>query len=66
RDTIRLLRRLGVNRDMKIMLGGPLLAREPGLVNRMGADATAADAAEALWTAHEMIGFEVNSLYNPA
>ncbi|MFK7915687.1 MAG: B12-binding domain-containing protein, partial [Pseudomonadales bacterium] len=47
RDTIRLLRRLGVNRDMKIMLGGPLLAREPGLVNRMGADATAADAAEA-------------------
>lgn len=66
RDTVRLLRRLSTNPNLKIMLGGPLLQKNPELVNRLGADATATDAAEALWKAHEMIGFEVKSLYNPA
>ena len=46
--SIRLVRRLSRNRDIGVMVGGPLLLLRPDLVARVGADMTATDAESAV------------------
>lgn len=45
---IRTLRRVSRNRDISVMVGGPLLLRQPDLVSRVGADIGAVDAQSAV------------------
>lgn len=46
--TIEILRRRSRNPDVTIMLGGPLVAEEPDLARRFGADGAALDPREAI------------------
>jgi MerR family transcriptional regulator, light-induced transcriptional regulator len=45
---IRVVRKASRNRYIGVMVGGPLLLQRPDLVTRLGADATASDAASAI------------------
>lgn len=49
------IRKHSRNPEVAVMLGGPALLAEPGLANAAGADATAADAAEALRRAEALV-----------
>lgn len=51
------IRKHSRNPEVAVMLGGPALLAEPGLANAAGADATAADAAEALRRAEALVAF---------
>jgi methanogenic corrinoid protein MtbC1 len=55
KSCIRSLRRASRNRYLGVMVGGPLFLQQPELVTRLGADATAADAPEALQKARELL-----------
>jgi methanogenic corrinoid protein MtbC1 len=48
RKIIRTLRRVSRNRDLSVMVGGPLLRSQPDLVTRVGADMGAHDAQTAV------------------
>ena len=48
KDTIRQIRAASTNRDVKILVGGPLLALFPQLYKEVGADGAATDAASAV------------------
>jgi methanogenic corrinoid protein MtbC1 len=50
------MRRASCNRNLGVMAGGPPFSRDPGLAQRVGADATASDAAQAAATAEQMLG----------
>lgn len=52
---IAAIRKHSRNPEVAVMLGGPALLAEPGLANAAGADATAADAAEALRRAEALV-----------
>ena len=52
---IRTLRRVSRNRDLGIMVGGPLLLHQPDLLARVGADIGAADALGAVRQASGLI-----------
>jgi methanogenic corrinoid protein MtbC1 len=52
---IRTLRRISRNRDLSIMVGGPLLLHQPDLLARVGADIGAADAMAAVRQASGLI-----------
>jgi methylmalonyl-CoA mutase cobalamin-binding subunit len=41
-------RKASRNRSLLVVVGGPIVASTPGLVSRVGADATAEDAPEAI------------------
>jgi methanogenic corrinoid protein MtbC1 len=45
---IRSIRRASCNRDVAVMVGGPLFSKHPDLVAAVGADATAKDGREAV------------------
>jgi methanogenic corrinoid protein MtbC1 len=47
-DTIRSIRAASANRDVKVLIGGPLLALLPNLYKEVGADAAADDAKSAV------------------
>ena len=53
--TIRAIRRASVNRNISIMVGGPLFLRRPDLVARVGADTTAPDAPTAIRQARTLL-----------
>jgi methanogenic corrinoid protein MtbC1 len=53
--SIRRVRRASCNPDIGVMVGGPLLVANPGLVARVGADATAEDARDAVMQAHRLL-----------
>jgi len=53
--SIRLVRRLSRNRDLGVMVGGPLLLVRPDLVARIGADMTATDAESAVRQANGLL-----------
>ncbi len=55
RSTIRLARRASRNRSLAVMVGGPIFNERPGLAVTMGADATAADAQQAVIVAAELL-----------
>jgi methanogenic corrinoid protein MtbC1 len=48
RKIIRTLRRVSRNRDLSVMVGGPLLQHQPDLVTQVGADMGARDAQTAV------------------
>lgn len=52
---IRDARGASVNRDVRVMVGGPLLLSQPELLERLGADATAEDASRAILVAHDLV-----------
>lgn len=54
-NCIRTLRRVSRNRDLSIMVGGPLLLRQPDVLVRLGADVCAADALSAVRQASGLI-----------
>ena len=47
-DTIRLIRTSSANHDVKILIGGPILAITPNLFKEVGADGAAGDAVSAV------------------
>ena len=52
---IRAVRRASMNRGIRIMVGGPLFALQPGLVALVGADATATDGRQAVLQAQNLL-----------
>jgi methanogenic corrinoid protein MtbC1 len=58
-DTIRHIRAASANRDVKILVGGPLLALSPNLYKEVGADAAAADAPSAVELARTLFSDSV-------
>ncbi len=54
-NSIRTLRRASRNRDLSIMVGGPLLLRQPDLAARVGADIGAKDAVGAVRQASGLV-----------
>ncbi|MBS0531932.1 MAG: cobalamin B12-binding domain-containing protein [Proteobacteria bacterium] len=55
------IRRDSRNKNVGIMLGGPMMIRDPGLVESMGADMMSLDAATAPQQAHDLIERRKNS-----
>jgi methanogenic corrinoid protein MtbC1 len=55
-QTIRQVRRASKNKSVGIIVGGKVFLDDPGLVVRVGADATAYDAAQAVEQAGQMLG----------
>jgi MerR family transcriptional regulator, light-induced transcriptional regulator len=55
---IRNIRRASRNPNVGILVGGPLLLQEPHLVKRLGADATARDAEEAVLQAEALLALQ--------
>lgn len=53
--TIRRVRKHSRNKDVGIMVGGPLVAGYPDMVSRVGADAIATDARQAAARAHKLL-----------
>ncbi len=53
--SISAARRASQNRQMGVMVGGAVFVAQPGLVSNVGADATAADAAQALIEANRLM-----------
>ncbi|MEL7129599.1 MAG: cobalamin B12-binding domain-containing protein [Pseudomonadota bacterium] len=47
REEIETLRKASINRDLKVIVGGDLLTRDPDIVERIGADGVAFDATSA-------------------
>jgi MerR family transcriptional regulator, light-induced transcriptional regulator len=58
-DLIEKIRPLSMNRDIKVLLGGSLIAQEPGISERIGADMFASDGKEAVVIAQKML-YELN------
>jgi MerR family transcriptional regulator, light-induced transcriptional regulator len=54
--TIRAMRKASRNKSLGVMVGGPVFLEHPDWVARVGADATAGDARQAVMQAHNMIG----------
>ncbi len=52
---IQEVRRASCNRSLSVMVGGPLFRLRPGLVARVGADAAACDAAQAVRQARDLL-----------
>ncbi|GAC1620610.1 MAG: hypothetical protein NVS9B10_02510 [Nevskia sp.] len=52
---IRYIRKTASNRNIGILVGGPIFVEHPEYVHRVGADATAADAPQAVAKAEAMI-----------
>ncbi len=52
---IRALRRASRNRDLTILVGGPAFLERPERVIQVGADATGADARQAVWQATKCV-----------
>jgi methanogenic corrinoid protein MtbC1 len=53
--SVETVRRWSKNRHVGILAGGPVLAHRPGLAAEVGADASAADALEALIAAERLV-----------
>jgi MerR family transcriptional regulator, light-induced transcriptional regulator len=47
-DTIKLIRDASANKDVKVLIGGPILATIPNLFEEVGADGAAGDAVSAV------------------
>jgi methanogenic corrinoid protein MtbC1 len=63
---IRTLRATSRNRDVQVMLGGPILAGHPEYVGVVGADGMAADARQALQVAERMVALAAAAPQNEA
>jgi methanogenic corrinoid protein MtbC1 len=54
-SAISVVRKASVNRAVRVLVGGPLFVASPELVLRVGADAMAVDAREAVTTAEALV-----------
>lgn len=54
-SAIRSVRRISMNRDVRIMVGGPMFMDHPELVALVGADATASDGRQAVLQAQNLL-----------
>ena len=63
---IRTLRSTSSNRDIRVMLGGPILAAHPEYVGVVGADGMAADARQALEVAERLVALSAAAPHNEA
>jgi methanogenic corrinoid protein MtbC1 len=63
---IRTLRSTSSNPDIRVMLGGPILAAHPEYVGVVGADGMAADARQALEVAERLVAPPAAAPYNEA
>lgn len=54
-ELIRSVRRFSRNRDVRVLVGGPLLALRPQIATLVGADATGADARQAVLVAERLM-----------
>ena len=52
------IRRASRNADLGVLVGGALILQEPLLVKRLGADATARDAEEAILQAEALLALQ--------
>ena len=59
--TIAGLRRASRNPDIIVLVGGRVFAADPGLAARVGADATATDAAAAVDVAEQMLAAQLRA-----
>jgi methanogenic corrinoid protein MtbC1 len=59
-NCIQAVRRASRNRDLGVMIGGPLFLERPDLAIRVGADAAAIDAPSAVLTANGLLALRVN------
>jgi len=57
-ELIRDIRRASRNADLGVLVGGALILQEPLLVKRLGADATARDAEEAILQAEALLALQ--------
>jgi methanogenic corrinoid protein MtbC1 len=53
-DTVKLLRRASFNKNIGVLVGGPLFVEHPHLTSQVGADATASDARSATAAAAQL------------
>jgi methylmalonyl-CoA mutase cobalamin-binding domain/chain len=53
--SIRAVRRASRNRAIAVMVGGQIFGEQPDLARRLGADATAVDARQAILQAHNLL-----------
>jgi methanogenic corrinoid protein MtbC1 len=60
-NCVHAVRRASRNRDVSVMVGGPLLLLRPDLALRVGADAAAADAPSAVKTAIGLLGLRAEA-----
>jgi MerR family transcriptional regulator, light-induced transcriptional regulator len=58
-SVILALKRASRNPGVRVMLGGPVASQNPDLHTRLGADATAFDANQALAVAESLLGTAV-------
>jgi methanogenic corrinoid protein MtbC1 len=63
---IRTLRATSCNRDVRVMLGGPILTTHPEYVGVVGADGMAADARQALHVAERLVALAAAAPQNEA
>jgi methanogenic corrinoid protein MtbC1 len=56
RRQIQMLKQVSRNRDIRILVGGYVIANDPSWVRRLGADGFATDAASAVREARRMLG----------
>jgi methanogenic corrinoid protein MtbC1 len=61
RDCIRFVRQVSRNKNIGVMVGGPVFSEHPEYVETVGADCTATDGKEAPLRAEELIGKRVAS-----
>jgi len=54
-ELIRAIRRISRNRTLRVLVGGPLLVQQPELAARLGADASAHDARQAMLAAERLV-----------
>ena len=54
-ETIRAIRKISRNRAVRVLVGGPLMIQRPELAARLGADATALDARQAMLAAERLV-----------
>ena len=55
RRAIRAIRRSSLNRNIGVLVGGPIFVAHPELVARVGADATAIDGGQAALQAENLL-----------
>jgi len=60
-NCVQAVRRASRNRDIGVMVGGPLFLERPDLPARVGADAAAPDAASAVLTANGLLALRMNA-----
>ena len=60
-ETVHRVRAMSINRDVKVLVGGPVFVAHPEWAAEVGADGTARDAREAVELAHALVVARMSS-----